>query len=98
MWRDTWHHVFIESKKSSSGTADVFKAWFNGVQIVDLGPAALFDTTLGQLYWKFGIYRGDPFNVSQVEAVRWANIENVNKAVSDITSRITNPLALPTHN
>jgi hypothetical protein len=93
--RNLWYNIFIEQNISSNGTDDVLKAWINGTQVVN-GSGTLFPGNGGDGgYWKFGIYRGWPGQIPQSMAVRYANMEVVDKSLADLSSRITSPLAHP---
>lgn len=97
-----WYDFFFEIKMGSGAAGDVFNAYLDGTQVV-AQTGTLFDgkhSTSGTLnaggYWKVGLYRGDP-PIATTEAVRYANVEVVDKSVTDISARITSPLAHPTH-
>jgi Alpha-L-arabinofuranosidase B, catalytic/Polysaccharide lyase len=90
--RDTWYDFFIEQKISSSGTVDVLKVWINKVNVVDKS-GSLFPHGKQGGYWKYGIYRG--YTVTEPIAVRYTNMEVVNKTLTDISDRILTPLSHP---
>jgi hypothetical protein len=92
--RGSWDNIFIEQKISSNGKADILKVWINAIQVLNLS-GSLFPHGKRPGYWKFGVYRGDV--VSTPIAVRYANMEIVDKSVTDLTSRITSPLTVPVH-
>jgi len=92
MIRGQWYNMFVEQRISSSKTNDELKVWMNGQLVVNLF-GSVFRHNAGQGgYWKYGIYRG--WHIPQAMAVRYANMEVTDKAVNDITSRITSPLSV----
>jgi Alpha-L-arabinofuranosidase B, catalytic/Polysaccharide lyase len=90
--RNIWYDFFIEQKISSTGKADVLKVWINRVNVVNLS-GSLFPHGRQGGYWKYGIYRG--YTVNETLAVRYANVELVNKATTDLSNRIAVPLSHP---
>lgn len=98
---DTWYDIFIIHKLAATGTGtDRLTIYVNGTKVVDNSALtftqARANSNAGKGYWKVGIYRGD-VGISTVEAVRYANLEVTNSAVTDISARILSPLAHPTH-
>lgn len=95
-----WYDIFFNIRMSTTGTTDILQLWVNGVQHINLA-GAIFDNENATAnaavgYWKVGVYRGDIPTVP-TEAARYANLEVVDKSVTDISARIATPLAHPTH-
>jgi hypothetical protein len=90
--RGKWYDMFVEQRISSSGTTDVLKVWIDGAPVVNLA-GSLFPHGRQGGYWKYGVYRG--YTVNETIAVQYANMAVVNKAATDISSRISTPLPHP---
>ncbi len=90
--RGRWYDIFVEQKISSGGSNDVLKVWIDGVPVTNLS-GGLFPHGRQPGYWKFGIYRG--YTLAEPIAVRYTNMTVVNKATTDISTRIANPLPHP---
>lgn len=73
-------------------TAGRFRAWRNGVQVADYtGRMGYNDPEVGRgNYWKFGVYR------SSVEQRQIAQFANMEWGTTDLSSRISSPLPIPT--
>jgi Alpha-L-arabinofuranosidase B, catalytic/Polysaccharide lyase len=92
--RDQWYDFFVEQRISSNGNGDVLNIWINGTQVVNDSGTLFPHSGGGGGYWKFGIYRGWG-GVIPPMAARYANMEVVDKSLTDISSRITSPLPHP---
>lgn len=98
----TWLQVFIKVRKSTSGTTDIFQMYIDPagttpLTVRDNCTGTCFFTDTGQLYWKYGIYRGffEPLNsIPWTQAVRFGNMQ---LTTTDISAQITTPLDVPTH-
>jgi hypothetical protein len=87
--RDVWHHVVFRLRQNAAGNGKL-DFWLDGNKLVDFtGPVG---ASGNQAYWKYGIYRGyGP--IAAPFAIKYANME---VGTTDLSARITQPLAVAT--
>ena len=91
--KDTWYNIVINIVFSDGESADgMVKVWINGVLEVDLSSivTGYYVAQSTGNYWKHGMYRSTSHPSTMV--TEYINME---VGLTDLTARITTPLATP---